>query len=43
MAVLCNRLDENKGTFGSFVAGQKNEENSLLYADSQLYFFSVAR
>jgi hypothetical protein len=22
----CNRLDENKGTFGPFVAGQKDEE-----------------
>jgi hypothetical protein len=26
MAVLCNRLDENKGTFGPFVAGQKDDE-----------------
>ena len=34
-----NRLDENKGTFGSFVAGQKDEENSLLYADRQLIFY----
>jgi hypothetical protein len=25
MAVLCNRLDENKGIFGPFVAGQKDE------------------
>jgi hypothetical protein len=31
-----NRLDENKGIFGPFVAGQKDEENSCLHADSQL-------
>jgi hypothetical protein len=24
----CNRLDENKGIFGPFVAGQKDKENS---------------
>jgi hypothetical protein len=35
MAVLCNRLDENKGTFGPFVAGQKDKENRILHADSQ--------
>jgi hypothetical protein len=35
MAVLCNRLDENKGTFGPFVAGQKDEENSWRNTDSQ--------
>jgi hypothetical protein len=35
MAVLCNRLDENKGTFGPFVAGQKDEEKRLLHADSR--------
>jgi hypothetical protein len=35
MAVPCNRLDENKGIFGPFVAGQKDEENRLLHADSQ--------
>jgi hypothetical protein len=29
MAVLCNRLDENKGIFGPFVAGQKDEEKRL--------------
>jgi len=29
MAVLCNRLDENKGIFGPFVAGQKDEENGF--------------
>jgi hypothetical protein len=33
MEVHRNRLDENKGIFGPFVAGQKDEENSLLYAD----------
>ena len=36
MAVSRNRLDENKGTFGPFVAGQKDEENRLLHADSRL-------
>ena len=35
MAVQRNRLDENKGTFGPFVAGQKDEENSWLHVDSQ--------
>ncbi|WP_222166411.1 hypothetical protein [Edaphocola aurantiacus] len=34
-----NRLDENKGTFGPFVAGQKDEENSYLHADSQFEFY----
>jgi hypothetical protein len=36
MAVPCNRLDENIGIFRPFVAGQKDEKNSLLYTDSQL-------
>jgi hypothetical protein len=35
----CNRLDENKGTFGPFVAGQKDESNSCLHADTQLNNF----
>jgi hypothetical protein len=34
MAVQRNRLDENKGIFGPFVAGQKDQK-CLLYADSQ--------
>jgi hypothetical protein len=39
MAVHRNRLDENKGTFGPFVAGQKDEEKRLLHADSQIILF----
>jgi hypothetical protein len=35
MAVPRNRLDENKGTFGPFVAGQKDGQDRLLHADSQ--------
>jgi len=33
MAVQRNRLDENKGIFGPFVAGKKDGQNSLLCAD----------
>jgi hypothetical protein len=31
MAVSRNRLDENKGTFGPFVAGQKDEQKKVAY------------
>jgi hypothetical protein len=32
--VPCNRLDENKGIFGPFVAGQKDGKDRLLHADN---------
>jgi hypothetical protein len=38
MAVHCNRLDENKGIFGPFVAGQKDEQNRLLHANSHIFY-----
>jgi hypothetical protein len=34
MVVPCNRLDENKGIFGPFVAGQKDGKDRLLHADN---------
>jgi hypothetical protein len=41
MAVLCNRLDENKGIFVPFVAGQKDEEKRLLHADSRFLINTI--
>jgi hypothetical protein len=41
MAVPCNRLDENKGIFGPFVAGQKDELKSSLYPDSQFLLYKM--
>jgi len=38
MAVHRNRLDENKGTFGPFVAGQKDEQKKVAYMRISVYY-----